>query len=302
MKRTNLDPMTQEIIMSGSEWFTEYSFRNTIGTTYKVKSVLHSEQSKYQKIEVLDTESVGKFLLLDGKGMVSDIDEFVYHEVMAHIPYMVSKKVDNVLIIGGGDGGVVREFVKHKDIKRIDLVEIDERVIEVSKEFFPEVASGLSDPRVNIIATDGIEFIKGKTDEYDIVIIDSTDPEDFALGLFTTEFYSQVNNALTEEGIMMNQTENPFFDEFGIGKFYDGMRQAFPIVQSFFAPMIIYPSVFWTFGFSSKKRMGTQLQEAKIEKMKEIQRDLKWYNMDWHCGAFALSNLHKRVIGSEKNL
>lgn len=281
------------------EWFTEYSYHSSLGMSFKVKSVLHEEQSQYQKITVLDTEPVGKFLLLDGKGMVSDADEFVYHEVMAHIPYMISPKVEKVLIIGGGDGGVVREFTRHADIKQIDLVEIDERVIEVSKQFFPEVACGLSDPRVNVLAQDGIEFIKSKKNEYDIIIVDSTDPEDFAAGLFTDEFYGHVNEALTDHGIMMNQTENPFLDEFGIKNIYDNMRKAFPSVHSFSAPMLIYPGVFWTFGVSSKGLNPVDLREEKLERMSEIQKNLKWYNTDWHRGCFNLSNYHKRKIGQE---
>ena len=278
-------------------WFHERSYYNTFSMGWKVKNVLHSEQSKFQKIEVLDTDALGKLLLLDGKTMVSEADEFVYHEVMAHIPYSVSRKCDHVLIIGGGDGGVVREFAKHKSIKTIDLVEIDERVIEVSKEFFPQCTSALDDPRVTIHAKDGFEFIKKKKNHYDIIIIDSTDPEDFASGLFTKEFYNDVYNALTEDGIMMNQTENPFLDEFDIKKIYSNMRKSFPFVHSFFAPMIIYPGVYWTFGFSSKKYGPQDLNPAKRYEMEALQRSLKWYNQDWHKGAFQLSNYHKRKIG-----
>lgn len=285
--------------MNHDGWFYERSFNNNFSMGWKVKSVLHSEQSEFQKIEVLDTHAVGKLLLLDGKTMVSDLDEFVYHEVMAHIPYMVSRRCEKVLIIGGGDGGVVREFAKHQDIKQIDLVEIDERVIEVSKKYFPDCTSALDDKRVNVLPQDGFAFIKSKKNEYDVIIIDSTDPEDFASGLFTNEFYQDVYDALTEDGIMMNQTENPFLDQYGVKSIYANMQKAFPFVQSFTAPMSIYPGVFWTFGFSSKKYKATNLNTEKMSKMDSLQRDLKWYNMDWHRGAFALSNFHKKKIGLE---
>lgn len=280
-------------------WFYERSFFSKFSMGWKVKKVLHSEQSKYQKIDVVETESVGKLLLLDGKTMVSDKDEFVYHEVMAHIPYMVSRNCKKVLIIGGGDGGVVREFARHKDIEQIDLVEIDERVIEVSKEFFPHCTSALDDPRVNVLPQDGFAFIKAKKNEYDVIVVDSTDPEDFASGLFTQEFYTDVFNALTDEGIMMNQTENPFFDEYGIKRIYSNMQKAFPYVGSFSAPMSIYPGVYWTFGFSSKKYGPTNLNSLKTSKMHAMQRDLKWYNMDWHKGAFSVGTFHKRMTGLE---
>jgi spermidine synthase len=210
---------------------------------------------------------------------------------------MVTRKCQKVLIIGGGDGGVVREFVKHPDIQQIDLVEIDERVIEVSKLYFPDCTSGLSDPRVRVLAQDGFAFIKKQQAVYDIVVVDSTDPVDFASGLFTDSFYQDVYNALTPEGIMMNQTENPFLDEWNIRSIYDNMRRAFPIVRSFTAPMLIYPGVFWTFGFSSKKYGPLDINSEKSLAMVPLERTLKWYNQDWHRGAFYLSNFHKRKIG-----
>lgn len=280
-----------------NNWFEEKAYFQKVKAGWKVKKVLHSEQSQFQKIEVLETEAIGKLLLLDGKTMVSEIDEFVYHEVMAHIPYSVARNCKRVLIIGGGDGGVVREFAKHSDIEQIDLVEIDERVIEVSKEYFPQCTSALSDKRVHVLPKDGLEYIASKKDFYDVIVVDSTDPEDFASGLFTEKFYQDVYDALTEEGIMMNQTENPFYDEFGIKKIYANMQKAFPIVQSFYAPMIIYPGVFWTFGFSSKKFRATDLNPNKRNHMDEISRSLKWYNQNWHRGAFQLSNFHQRATG-----
>lgn len=278
-------------------WLYEDSYFKTFSMAWKIKKVLHSEQSKFQKIDVVDTESVGRMLLLDGKTMVSEKDEFVYHEVMAHLPYMVTRSCKKVLIIGGGDGGVVREFAKHQDIEQIDLVEIDERVIEVSKRFFPQCTSALDDPRVNILAQDGFAFIKKQKNTYDIIVVDSTDPEDFASGLFTKEFYQDVYNALTKDGIMMNQTENPFFDEYGIKNIYRNMRQAFPFVQSFTAPMLIYPGIYWTFGFSSKSKMATDINPDKRQYMAGLERGLQWYNMDWHRGAFSLGNFHKKMIG-----
>jgi spermidine synthase len=285
--------------MSGPNWITEKSYHNTFSMGFKVKAHLHSEKSPYQQIDVFDTDAVGKLLLLDGKTMVSDKDEFVYHEVVSHIPCMVARSVKKVLIIGGGDGGVVREFVKHPEIERIDLVEIDERVIEVSKIYFPHCTSGLSDKRVRVLPQDGFAFIKKAKKEYDIIVVDSTDPVDFASGLFTDEFYQDVFNALTDEGIMMNQTENPFLDEWGIKNIYNNMRRVFPIVYSFNAPMLIYPGVFWTFGFSSKKYRPTDLNPNKIPFMTLLQRNLSWYNMDWHKSAFSLSNFHKKLIGQE---
>jgi spermidine synthase len=278
-------------------WFYEKFYYNSYSQGFEVQEVLHTEQSKFQKIEVLQTKAVGRLLLLDGKCMVSEKDEFVYHEVVSHLPFMSHPNAKNILVIGGGDGGVVREFVKHSEIENIDLVEIDERVIEVSKEFFPECTSGLSDSRVTVHATDGIEFIKGKNNYYDIIVIDSTDPEDFALGLFTEEFYGNVKRALKTSGIMINQTENPFYDEFDLKEIYQNMRNHFSTVRSYHAPMMIYPGTYWTFGYSSNKTNPLEIVESKKEKMRELQKTLKWYNMDWHLGTFATGNFHKKIIG-----
>ena len=287
---------TNELLIE-KDWYSERYFHKNVATSFKIKSILHSEKSQYQKIDVLDTHGVGRLLLLDGKTMVSDVDEFVYHEVMGHIPSMIHPKIKNVLIIGGGDGGIVREYVKHPEIERIDLVEIDERVIEVSKKYFPDCTSGLSDKRVNVLPQDGVEYIKSFKNFFDVIIIDSTDPEDFAAGLFTKEFYQHVSDALTDNGIMMAQTENPFYDEFGIKSFYDNLRGVYPVVKSFTGPMLIYPGVFWTFAYASKGLIPTTLNESKIPMMKELEKSLKWYNMDWHKGAFSISNIHKKVTG-----
>ena len=281
-------------------WFSEEYFNRSAANSYKVNKVLHSEHSKWQKIEVLDTDAVGRLLLLDGKTMVSDKDEFVYHEVMSHLPMMVHPQVNHVLIIGGGDGGLVSEYVKWKEIETISLVEIDERVIEVCKEFFPKCTKGLSDPRVTIYPQDGIEFIKQYENHFDIIIVDSTDPVDFAEGLFTEEFYSNIKNALTTNGIMMAQTENPFFDEYSIRDIYDNLRSSFPIVESFYAPMPIYPGCFWTFAFASKTLHANQLQENKLTELQTFEEQLLWYNHHWHQGAYHLSNFHKKITGVDQ--
>lgn len=279
--------------------FSESFFYNSVTTTFKVTKVLHTEQSPWQKIDVYQTEGVGKLLTLNDKTMVSEKDEFVYHEVMSHIPYMVSRDTKKVLIIGGGDGGVVREFCRYSSIEQIDLVEIDQRVIDVSKIYFPECTVSLDDPRVKIYAEDGIKFIEGKENEYDIIVVDSTDPEDFASGLFTDTFYASVKKALTEAGIMVAQTENPFYDQFNIRSIYDNLRKAFPIVQSYSAPMIIYPGVNWTFAFASKVYRSEEIYQPKLAEFAAIADDLKWYNLDWHQAAFKMPNFHKKMLGFE---
>lgn len=282
----------------GQDWYTEISFKGQYGASFKVKKRLHSEQSPYQKIEVLETYPCGKLLLLDGKTMVSELDEFVYHESLVHIPMNILDNVKRVLIIGGGDGGIVREFTRYKEIENIDIVEIDERVIEVSKQYFPEVAVGYNDPRVKVLCEDGLKYMESQENKYDIIIVDSTDPEDFAEGLFKVDFYKMVNRALTARGIMMAQTENPFLDEFNIKDIYDNLRMAFPIVSSLNAPVTIYPGTFWTMAFASKQS-GPQDFADRGNEMQEMEKTLKWYNRKWHNGVFMSSNFVKRRLGLE---
>jgi spermidine synthase len=279
--------------------FTERFFFNHCATTIEISKHLHSEKSPFQQIDVYETPGVGKLLTLNGKTMVSDKDEFVYHEVLSHVPYMVSRDAKRVLIIGGGDGGLVREFCRYSQLEAIDLVEIDQRVIDVSRQYFPELTISLDDPRVRVLAEDGVAFIKTITKPYDIIVIDSTDPEDFASGLFTQEFYSSVMKALTPAGIMVAQTENPFFDQYDVKSIYKNLKQAFPLVSSFTAPMVIYPGVFWTFAFASKQYRPWELYTPHIEQFQKIADQLKWYHTNWHRGAFCLSQFHQKRLGLE---
>jgi spermidine synthase len=278
-------------------WFSEISYKKTYAQSFKVKEVLFREKSPFQLVEVLDTESVGRLLLLDGKTMVSDIDEFVYHESIAHVPAMTVKNLKKVLVVGGGDGGAVREFVRHPEVESVDLVEIDDMVIEASRKFFPGCSSALDHPKVKIYREDGIKFIQNNKNTYDVIVVDSTDPEDFAQGLFQEDFYRDVYDSLTENGVLTAQTENPFLDEFNIKGIYDNLRKVFPKVYSYNAPIVIYPGCFWTFAYASKGPNPLELNPEKISWMKEQQKTLQWYNCDWHKGAFALSNLQKKITG-----
>lgn len=286
--------------MNLNEWQLEQFHNKTYVQGFKIKKKIFETKSKYQKISVVETEAVGKLLLLDDKTMVSEADEFVYHELMGHIPLMTVANAQHVLIIGGGDGGIVREVVKHPDIQSVTLVEIDELVVKVSREFFPDCTSGLSHPKVQVVMQDGAEFLKSGQQMYDIIIIDSTDPENFASTLFTKDFYNTVKNRLTPQGVMMAQTENPFLDTYNISSIYDNLRSNFKNVFSLTAPMLIYPGVFWTFAYCSDSTLPTQILDSKKDFMTKLSTTLKWYNMNWHLGAFQLSNFHLKKIGKLK--
>ena len=174
--------------MEPEVWFTE-KHTNFTGITFKVNTVLYTGKSKFQRVDVLDTREYGRVLLLDGLIMFTERDEFVYHEMIVHVPLFSHPHPEDVLLIGGGDGGAIRELVKHKYLRKIDQIELDKEVIRIAKEFFPILSSGYKDSRVNIYINDGNKFVKQTNNKYDVVIVDSTDPIGPAECLFEEDFY-----------------------------------------------------------------------------------------------------------------
>ncbi len=193
--------------MTSDIWYTE-KYDDVLGLTFKIKSMLHSEQSDFQKVEVIDTEAYGKMLLLDGLVMTTEKDEFFYHEMITHVPMLSHPNPERVLVVGGGDGGTVREVLNHPSVKEVVLCEIDKAVIDVSRKYLPSIAGKLDDNRVKINVEDAVEYMKRQKNTFDVILIDSTDPLGPGVGLFTKEFYTNVKNALKENGVMAAQSES----------------------------------------------------------------------------------------------
>ena len=193
-------------------WYSEKHTDN-VYLSIKVDKQLYSSNSRFQRIDVFESFEFGKFLALDGYMMLTEKDEFIYHEMMAHVPMAVNADIKNILVIGAGDGGVLKELIKYPTIEKIDVSEIDEEVVKVCKQFLPKTACGFDDERVNLYFQDGMKFIRRHEEEYDLIIVDSTDPFGPGEGLFTKEFYGNCFKALKEDGIMVNQHESPFYDE-----------------------------------------------------------------------------------------
>lgn len=257
---------------------------------------LYSETSPYQKTDVFSSRAFGNVLTLDGLMMVTERDEFFYHEMITHIPMLTHKNPENVLVIGGGDGGTVRELLKHKSVKHIDMVEIDGVVIEASKKFFPSVACELNNPKVSVLVQDAIDFIKNKTDEYDVVLIDSTDPIGPGEGLFNTEFYNNVKKALKKGGIVVPQTEGPFAQSENMRKTYALLRKVFKNVAPYCGPMPTYPGGYWSWGFCSDD-VEIPLDYTKIDEARanEISSTCKIYNRQLHQAVFCVPNFVKEL-------
>ena len=268
-------------------WFSEKHTPN-VKFSIRVDRQLYSGQSDFQRIDVFESPEFGRILVLDGYLMLTEKDEFIYHEMIVHTPLAVHPHVKNVLVIGAGDGGAVRELTRYPEIGRIDLAEIDGQVIEVCKKFLPQTSCKMDDPRVHIYVEDGLKFVRRHADEYDLIIVDSTDPFGPGEGLFTKEFYGNCYKALKEDGIMVNQHESPFYeqDALAMQRAHKRNIESFPFSRIYQAHIPTYPSGHWLFGFSTKKYHPLKdLDEARWNA-----RGLKcrYYTTTLHRGAFYL--------------
>lgn len=278
-------------------WYTE-QHTDTVRFSIKVNKQLYSAQSDFQRIDVFESSEFGRFFTLDGLMMITQKDEFIYHDMIVHIPMATNPNIKHVLVVGAGDGGTVRELTRYKTIEHIDMVEIDKQVVDVCKEYFPETASGFSDPRVTLHFEDGLKYVRTKQNEYDLIIVDSTDPFGPGEGLFTREFYGNCFNALKEDGILVNQHESPYYDAYvtSMKRAHKRIKEIFPICKVYQAHIPTYPSGHWLFGFASKKY--DPLADLNAEAWNALGLKTGYYNTDLHKGAFALPNYVTDLLGS----
>ncbi|MFB1097775.1 MULTISPECIES: polyamine aminopropyltransferase [Bacillaceae] len=263
-------------------WYTEKQ-TDSFGITAKVKRSLHSEQTDFQKLDMLETEEWGNMLTLDGMVMTTERDEFVYHEMVAHVPLFTHPNPENVLIVGGGDGGVIREVLKHDKVKKATLVDIDGKVIEYSKKFLPSIAGKMDDPRADVRVGDGFMHIAESENAYDVIMVDSTEPVGPAVNLFTKGFYAGIAKALKEDGLFVAQTDNPWFKADLISQVYKDVKEIFQVTELYTANIPTYPSGLWTFTMGSKVHHP---KEVKAERFQPI--ETKYYTPELHQAAFVL--------------
>ncbi|WP_339249262.1 polyamine aminopropyltransferase [Sporosarcina sp. FSL W8-0480] len=276
-------------------WFVENHSPN-VQFSMRVIEHLYTKKSEYQKIDVLQTAEFGRVLTLDGYVMVTEKDEFIYHDMITHVPMATNPNIKKVLVIGAGDGGTVRELTKYETIEHIDMVEIDEMVVDVCKEFIPQTASKLDDPRVHLYFEDGLKFVRSRENEYDLIIVDSTDPFGPGEGLFTREFYGNCYKALNEDGILVNQHESPFYEEDALGmqRAHKRITGFFPVCKVYQVHIPTYPSGHWLFGFASKKY--DPINDLNADAWNQLGLQTKYYNTDIHVGSFALPNYVKEQL------
>lgn len=266
-------------------WFSENHTPN-VQISIRVDKQLYSGKSEFQRIDVFESPEFGRFLTLDGYMMLTEKDEFIYHEMITHVPMAVHPNVKKVLVIGAGDGGVIRELVRYPEIEAIDMVEIDPLVVEVCKKFLPQTACRFDDPRLNIYYEDGLRFVRFKENEYDLIIVDSTDPFGPGEGLFTREFYGNCFKALKDDGILINQHESPFYPEDAAAcqRAHKNIVETFPLAKVYQAHIPTYPSGHWLFGFASKKYHPLKDLNETRWNMRSL--TCRYYTTTLHKGAF----------------
>ena len=276
-------------------WYTEEHSEDT-RFSIRVDKQLYSAKSDFQRIDVFESKEFGRFLTLDGLMMVTEKDEFIYHDMIVHIPMAANPNIKKVLVIGAGDGGTVRELTRYDSIEKIDMVEIDAMVEEACRKFIPQTASKLDDPRVTLFFEDGLKFVRDKVSAYDLIIVDSTDPFGPGEGLFTKEFYGNCYKALTEDGILVNQHECPYYDSYAksMKRAHDRIVELFPIAKVYQAHIPTYPSGHWLFGFASKKI--DPVSDLDAAKWNALGLETKYDNTELHTGCFALPNYVKELL------
>jgi spermidine synthase len=280
-------------------WFTEECIEGGSAISLKIKDKVHDEQSPYQRIEVYQTETYGKLLTLDGLVMLTDRDNFVYHEMMSHPALFTHPDPKRILIIGGGDCGTLREVLKHPTVEKVDMVELDERVTRVAERFFPELCELNNDPRAQLHFTDGIQWVAGaEPGSYDAIIVDSTDPVGPAAGLFSLAFYKNCHRSLDDHGMLIGQSESPLFHLSIIKNMATAMRRAgFQDIATLAFPQTTYPSGWWSATMACKNGSVTEFRRQAAAKKEFATR---YYNHDIHAAALAMPEFMRHELKNER--
>lgn len=273
-------------------WMTEFQTKN-LGLTTRIKETLYSGKSNFQDIAVVESEQFGRMLVLDGVYQTSIFDEFVYHEMIAHIPLFTHPNPQKVLVIGGGDGGSVREVVKHQKVEKAVMVEIDGLVVEVSKQYLPEISEAMLNqhPKLDLRIDDGLKHIAELESHYDVIIVDCSDPIGPGEGLFTYEFYQNVKKALKPDGLFVQQTESPFIHTELIQRAWKDIASLFPITRLYLAPIPLYPSGTHCFTMGSKVHDPLTVDTSTMEEL-----NTRYHNRDIQKSCFALPNFIKQML------
>lgn len=281
--------------LENTHWFNELNVQDGSAFSLKYTAKLYEEQTSFQKIEVYQTEGFGNLMVIDGFIMLTQRDNFLYHEMMAHPVLFTHPAPRQVLIIGGGDCGTLREVLRHPDIETVDQVDIDEGVTRAAEKFFPELCESNGDPRAGLHFADGLKWVKeAAPGSYDIIIIDSTDPIGPAEGLFGVNFYRDCLTALGNEGILVHQSESPLLHL----KLTTAMRLAmngagFSDLSTLHFPQPTYPSGWWSCTMARKQGRFNGFRENDARNLTFATR---YYSEAIHHAALVLPPFVKKAL------
>ncbi|CBV40973.1 polyamine aminopropyltransferase [Halomonas elongata] len=279
-----------------SGWFTEVFDSQGSAFSLKVTGKLHDVQSDYQHLEVYATETFGNLMVLDGCVMLTDRDNFLYHEMIAHPALFTHADPKRVVIIGGGDCGTLREVLRHPGVERVTQIDIDEEVTRAAERFFPALTESNDDPRAELAFIDGVRWVdEAEAESVDVLIIDSTDPVGPAEGLFTTDFLRRCHRLLRSGGVMVQQSESPLYHSGSIiHSLRRDMREAgFDSVATLPFPQPVYPSGWWSVTLAGK---GREVNDFREQDAREAGLPLDYYTADIHRGALALPPFMRRAL------
>lgn len=285
--------LSNNLFATEPDFFIEFEFSHGIPSIIQIKKRLETIQSDYQTIEAYETEHFGNMLVIDGVVMLTQKDNFAYHEMIVHVPMNAHPQPKKVLIVGGGDGGTLKEVLRYSSVEEVVLCEIDPQVINISKKYFPEFSAGFDDPRLNLVIGDAAQYIKTKKNYFDIICVDSTDPIGPGQALFTKEFYHRIAQALTSDGIAVTQSESMFYSPGFIASLQEQNQQLFGHVAYYYTLVPTYPS--GTIGFSFCSKKYNPFEQLDSKKIKQL-GDLNYYSEAIHRASFQLPEfLHKRL-------
>lgn len=273
---------------NGDLWLTEDEYDN-LKVSYRIKDVIYDQKSSFQDVMILDSYNFGRMLVLDGVVQTTSVDGHIYNEMISHVPMSIHPNPRKVLIIGGGDCGVAKEVAKYEGVERIDMVEIDELVVKASIEHLPEVSGRLADPRVHFIFGDGVKFAASKKKEYDLIVVDSSDPIGPAKVLFEQSFYESLHEALKDDGMMVCQSQSPIFHAEVMKQSYTRISELFSEVKMYTAVVPTYPGGLWSFTIGSK-------QHTKPDASKVRDKNTKYVNEQIVDSCFSLPQFIKQTL------
>lgn len=275
-------------------WFQE-DHDGAMRVAYKIRSILYQGRSPFQSIQVLESENFGKMMIIDDMVMVTEADEFVYHELISHVPILLHKNPKRVLVIGGGDGGAVRELLRHDSLEEVVICELDELVLEKAKEFLPSLSSGFYDPRTTINIGDGVVYLRNmESASFDIIIVDSTDPVGPGEVLFSKNFYGDVARCLKPGGLMVCQSESAWYHRDTHQLIHGNLSSNFSHLKPYMGFVPSYPQGLWTWTLAANHPID--VHACSWERFDKVKTELKYLNEDIYRSCFALPNFYLKKL------